>query len=86
MILVIHLLKNRGGLVKPSKDIVKICQIIEKKFRFHYKSKKGIYSYLSFFIAPKIPQNCLLIEHSENPAEHRLINLKNYFVIFKNKN
>ena len=42
-------LKNRGGLVKPSKDILKICQIIEKKFRLHYKSKKGIYRYLSFF-------------------------------------
>lgn len=60
--------KTRGGLIKPCKDIINICKIIEKYFRILHVSKKDIYITLFYKILNKIPKFLLKMRH-ENDAE-----------------
>ena len=66
----IHM-KNRGGLVKPSDDVIKICQILERHFRISYKSRKDIFKQVCQDVSCKIPHDVLPIQHTENPRQHR---------------
>ena len=63
--------KNRGGLVKPSGDIVLICKILERNFRLYYTSKIGIYNETYKKCLSNIPKNVFLINHSDAPQKHR---------------
>ena len=60
--------KNRGGLIKPTEDLIKVCQILEKNFRLCYKSTKGIFKQICFDMIYKIPKNLLTINHTINHA------------------
>lgn len=63
--------KNRGGLIKPSDDIVLICKILERNFRLYYKSKIGIFHETYKKCLSSIPKNVFPINHSDAPEKHR---------------
>ena len=77
--------KDRGGLAKPSQDLINICRLMERHFRTNYVSKRSIFKEICQSMCSIIPKNLLVVQHSENPKQHRADILKNimlkYFLI-----
>lgn len=68
-------IKNRGGLIYPSEDVINICKITENIFKTFYVSRKGIFQKLVKLTAKNIPRSCLQIKHpytkKVNESSHR---------------
>lgn len=64
--------KNRGGLIKASDDMIKVCTVVERCFRTYYRPRPGAHQQLFNKCLYSIPEDFLEVNHSDDPLKHRL--------------